>query len=526
MTESSREAPDTAIVPDGETALDAHVPQNAEGFSGEIKVASRIVDYLSSGLYESPGACLKELVNNSYDADATLVEVFVKPDADQIIVADNGTGLTREEFERHFQRVSESHKRDETDTTSELARPKIGRIGIGMIAANELCERMRIYSTVKGKAWLLCVEIDFQAMRGDLEERRDENDEDQIKKGDYSGWEEPTDPEAHYTRIFLNRVRGDAQEILSGAREDTHTAGQRSLYGSGPEGMVQCLDGDDPPRSWTDFDEYSQAMLEVGLNVPVRYSEGWTPSPIRRRLKTFERGVDELGFAVNYDGTDLRKPIVLGRNEHENMVKLFEFEGERVSARGYFFAQRTTIHPEDLNGVLLRIRNAAVGDYDRGWLGFKSSQNPLIQRWVSAEIWADDRLEAALNIDRRTLRVTHPAFVELQKAFHDAFASMLAAARAKLYQQRSERRRADAARSELVRIERVARDAGVTLPPTVFEAVRQNGVDQLDRRAVRRALAKRSVADIYELALEVAEAELPPATYRRFAAALIERLLR
>ena len=55
-----------------------------EPFKGKIRVASGIVNYLSSGLYHSPAACLKELVNNSYDADATEVNVFVKPDANRI----------------------------------------------------------------------------------------------------------------------------------------------------------------------------------------------------------------------------------------------------------------------------------------------------------------------------------------------------------------------------------------------------------------------------------------------------------
>ena len=403
-----------------------------------------------------------------------LVEVFVKPDAEQIIVADDGVGLTRDEFERHFQRVSESHKRDDRDTTVELDRPKIGRIGIGMIAANELCEQMEIHSTVKGDDRLLRVEIDFQAMRGELSERRDEEDESVIKKGDYTGWEETSAERGdHYTRIFLKQVRGDAQDILSGAREDTQTAGRTSLYGSDPAGMVEAL-GDRAPRSWTDFDEYSQAMLQVGLNVPVRYAEGWAPSRIRRTLREFEDDVDALDFTVRYDGTDLRKPIVLGRNEHENLVKRFRFDGERVSAKGYFFAQRTTIHPEDLNGVLIRIRNAAVGDYDRGWLGFKSSQNPLIQRWVSSEIWANDALEEALNIDRRTLRTTHPAYVELQQAFHEAYASVLGEARNKLYQKRSEQRRVDDARSEFGRVAEVAREAGVTLPAKVRRAFKES----------------------------------------------------
>ena len=71
-------------------------------FQGEIVVASRIVDYLSSGLYESPAACLKELINNSFDADAKRVNVFVKPDADRIIIEDDGFGLNKDEFEKTF----------------------------------------------------------------------------------------------------------------------------------------------------------------------------------------------------------------------------------------------------------------------------------------------------------------------------------------------------------------------------------------------------------------------------------------
>ncbi len=90
---------------------------SSASFRGEIVVASRIVDYLSSGLYKSPAACLKELINNSYDADATRVNLFVKPDADRIIIEDDGLGMDRNEFEKHFRRISESRKRDDSQTT-------------------------------------------------------------------------------------------------------------------------------------------------------------------------------------------------------------------------------------------------------------------------------------------------------------------------------------------------------------------------------------------------------------------------
>jgi HSP90 family molecular chaperone len=132
------------------------VTDNDNAFFGEIVVASRIVDYLSSGLYESPAACLKELINNSYDADATRVDVFVKPDADRIIIEDDGHGMNRDDFELHFRRISESYKRVDSDKTVS-GRPKIGKIGIGFIAANEICDVMEIFSTKTNSAELLHV---------------------------------------------------------------------------------------------------------------------------------------------------------------------------------------------------------------------------------------------------------------------------------------------------------------------------------------------------------------------------------
>jgi hypothetical protein len=191
-------------------------PSNVDTqFFGEIVVASRIVDALSSGLYESPAACLKELVNNAYDADASTVGIYVKPDADEIVIEDDGTGMSRDEFIRHFSRISESHKRDEGDETPQRGRPKIGKIGIGFIAANELCDIMDIESTKAGSRELLVVSIDFAAMRGEsAEDRRVTEDGDEFRKGDYRGHLETAPSAEHYTRVFLRHVRGDSRRIL------------------------------------------------------------------------------------------------------------------------------------------------------------------------------------------------------------------------------------------------------------------------------------------------------------------------
>ncbi|MFL6234511.1 MAG: ATP-binding protein [Thermoanaerobaculia bacterium] len=493
-------------------------------FEGEITVSSRIVDYLSSGLYESPAACLKELVNNSYDADATLVEVFVKPDADRIIISDNGRGINRTEFQRHFTRISESHKRDDGDTTPQ-GRKKIGKIGIGFIAANEICDEMEIVSTKKGSSELLHVTIHFDKMRQDLDERRRKGDN--IAKADYTGNVEQADIPAQYTRIFLKRVRGEAREILAGAGPTRPGGKARSLYGLSAESVRQILAEQNLP-GWAEFDEYSRTLLRIGLNVPVPYHEDWMPTRELQRVSDLIKEVAALNFHVKYDGTELRKPIVLmPRNEPEGetcFVHRFSFKGSHVAARGYFYAQHGTVKPEELQGLLVRIRQAAVGGYDSTFLDFPATEGSLIQRWISAEIWADDRLEDAMNIDRRTLRVAHPAYVELQRAVHAELRAVISDARKRLYETRNvERRKARAAEAvshlrEVVRREIAPANASVAavLDRTLRAAELRPEKSQLSRRL--------SVAEFYEIVVDVARETLPPRAFGEFMKRLTERL--
>jgi hypothetical protein len=491
-------------------------------FDGEIKVASKIIDYLSSGLYKSPASCLKELVNNSYDADATHVDVFVKPDAMTIVVSDDGIGLSREEFQEHFDHVSESHKRDGASDTKS-GRPKVGMIGIGFIAANELCDVMEIVSTKKGSTEQLRVTVDFGAMRKPANERRVEGT-DEIVKADYRGVIEDAPRNEHFTHVFLRDVRPNTHEILAGARARPHTAGHISTYGLSVESVKELLYSE-AATDWGQFDEYSRTMLQVGLNVPVRYLPGWHPAEHQEVLRPLALEVEKLGFKVYFDGSDLRKPVVLPAGER-NLLEPLNISGEHVSARGYLYAKRRQLRPQWLNGVLIRIRHAAVGEYDNTFLGFKPSEQALFQDWTTSEIWADDRLEEALNIDRRTLRETHPAYVELQEAYHDVLSDFLKKVRDRLYKApATQRRREDASREAERFAEIIDR---TSLPSRVRQRLRSEVVARAasnkpkDTRAVLR---KYSVAELYDLVLEVARDELEPKDYARFAKGLAERLL-
>lgn len=491
-------------------------------FKGEIKVASRIVDYLSSGLYESPAACLKELVNNSYDADAKHVAVFVKPDADRIMIEDDGTGMSKDEFVRHFERISESHKRDESSKTGS-GRPVIGKIGIGFVAANEICNVMEIFSTKAGSRELLHVNINFDKMRLDpVARRRGEGD---LAKADYDGGVLETDRESHYTHVFLKSIRGQARAIMAGAKRRGSHGEERSLYGLLPETFAARL-AEPQLKSWGEFDTYSQTMLRVALNVPVKYHATWIPDRLRKQVRQFELVTEKLRFVVSYDGTELRKPIVLRGKDKKSLISEFRFRGSSVAASGYFFVQHGVLKPQDLNGLLIRIRHAAVGGYDSSFMGFPSSEGTLFQKWISAEIWADDRLEDALNIDRKTLRIAHPAYVELQEAVHDHLSKVIKTARSKLYEKGSDVRKRQQAEKVVESLEAFASEQLVPIDKGMARQVvagwrRARQTDDIRSQLLR----KFNVVELYEVVIDVARDFLKPAELAEFLKRLTKRII-
>lgn len=497
------------------------MPQQASlrEFQGEIRVAARIIDYLSSGLYASLAACLKELVNNSYDADAKRVRIFVMPDADRIIIEDDGIGMNRAEFEEHFSLIAESHKRDKSDV-SDGGRPKIGRIGIGAIAANEICEEMEVFSTKAGSTELLHVTVDFNKMRESYVNRRREGTT--AVKGDYYGELLQESKPTHFTKIFLKEVRGEARQILATAKPIPPATSSRSIYGRKPESVFKLLQ-DPSVKSWSDFDSYSQNYLQVGLNVPIGYFDGWMSNRYEQKITDLVTKVESLGFRVYWDGTEVFKPVVF--RARQGLIHRFEFHGEHVSAGGYFFAQHTSMKPEDLNGLLIRIRQAAVGGYDPSFMEFPHGLASLIQRWVSAEIWASDELEDAMNIDRRTLRVAHPAYQELKSAVHIEFEKFLSEARRQLYGSQAEARKRERASQQADVMQEVIQSSRSTLgSETAQKLLRAWSPRQDDAQGTNRLLRKYTVAEIYKMVLEVAEEVLEPRELKRFVEALTKRL--
>ena len=368
------------------------------------------------------------------------------------------------------------------------------------------------------------VTIDFKSMRDPIESRKIGED---FKKADYFGEILTEDQETHYTKIFLTSIREGARKIMSGAISQSETGKVKSLYGLKFETIARILSRDSIV-SWKDFDEYSETMLEVALNIPVRYADGWISSTLETPLIVkMEKEIHRLDFCVSYDATELRKPIVHYAHDKKEMLTDFEYNGDLVSARGYFYALHGTIKPRELQGLLLRIRNAAVGDFDSTFWGFPPTEFSLIQRWVSAEIWASDELEDAMNIDRRTLRVAHPAFVELRVAVHKKLRAVLREAQSQLYvEQRDIRRveKADEIREDILRFS--SEELKEVAPKASKVIERSLSVSENNDALSKILLKKYTVSDLYKLIIEVARDSLSDENVDIFMEKLTERITR
>src|SRR3989344_5205208 len=65
-----------------------------EPVTAVLKTNERVFARITDGIYREPASALRELIANSYDADATEVRVFTDaPRFSKISVRDNGHGL-------------------------------------------------------------------------------------------------------------------------------------------------------------------------------------------------------------------------------------------------------------------------------------------------------------------------------------------------------------------------------------------------------------------------------------------------
>lgn len=109
------------------------VDEGTVTFSSDSKLLSEIGERLIS----TPDIALSELIKNAYDADSTKCNIWLEDDNEQLIVKDDGHGMTKEEFLNYWMTVATT-SRLEQETSRRFERELTGAKGVGRFAVRNL----------------------------------------------------------------------------------------------------------------------------------------------------------------------------------------------------------------------------------------------------------------------------------------------------------------------------------------------------------------------------------------------------
>lgn len=165
----------------------------------EMTMSLNILNHLGIKLYSNVSAVLSEVVANSWDADADIVEIQIEKD--KITITDNGHGMTVNDANKKYLHVGYKRREEENRTVTEKHnRPIMGRKGIGKLSLFSVAKIIEVQSIKHGEKHGLRMSAD--------------KIEETIKKGSQKYYPEPIpEKEITFDRDYRTRI------ILTGLKK-------------------------------------------------------------------------------------------------------------------------------------------------------------------------------------------------------------------------------------------------------------------------------------------------------------------
>ncbi|MCB1194021.1 MAG: ATP-binding protein [Leptospiraceae bacterium] len=407
---------------------------------GKIKVADITLAQLSRGLYRSNATVFKEIVNNSYDAEATFIKINTNfPSFDYISCIDNGCGMPIGKFLKHFSEGgigSSTKRKGKQETTPKYNRPIIGRLGIGMMAMGQICHSFQIESHYinennKNEAYKAEIILRDEGIQS-VEEiiRQDDFDGKETDVGEWSYELIDYNENKQGFRIYSSDIRGT---FLREMRESLDTDRMKE-FSFDLNKLSEKILGHSSVR---ETGPYIETLWELSILSPLPYQNSLiflnnnyikankSNQLTLKFIKERNEEINKYNFNIYFDGIHLKKLINYQKDE-DTTHKLYFIDyddiilGERLKFQGYFFSQIARgIKPLELNGVQVRLRNVGIGGYDSTFLKYYKRIETIRSKWISGEIFVDEGLESALNIDRDSFNEHEEHYKALQKFLHE-----------------------------------------------------------------------------------------------------------
>lgn len=129
----------------------------------EFSTSNNAVTHLGRNLYSTTPPALAELVANSYDAYATILDIKFNEDEDYIVIADNGKGLDFEELKDKYSTIGRE-KEKEIPLNGLNEREPMGKKGIGKLAAFSLGDEYEVYTKTKNDDLWMNFKLNYHSM--------------------------------------------------------------------------------------------------------------------------------------------------------------------------------------------------------------------------------------------------------------------------------------------------------------------------------------------------------------------------
>lgn len=116
----------------------------------KIEIDPRILELLGPSLYTNIYYVLAELIANAYDADAKNVYIIEKNN--EIIVEDDGNGMSYKNGDiTKYLEIARISRSSNEEATTALNRHKMGRKGVGKLAALSVSDEVYVKTVVNGE---------------------------------------------------------------------------------------------------------------------------------------------------------------------------------------------------------------------------------------------------------------------------------------------------------------------------------------------------------------------------------------
>lgn len=288
----------------------------------ELRFHGRVIEHLGIDMYQSPTAAIAELIANAWDADAEAVSVTLPTsdinDASEIVITDDGVGMTFEECQSRFLNVGYNRRGDDpSQLTNEKGRPVMGRKGIGKFAGFGIAQVVTIETISKENGELTRFALDVEQLRGDGSEYLNTNAQP-IQVLDYKA-PNASRRKRHGTSVTLSGLTLKRRPPVDQFRR---SMARRFLLLERADDFELLIDGEGLPDAHdaehVEFDyptAYRDDDRPAGLTIDgswgrERLSDG---NEVRWRILFYEEPIDEeelTGVAVFAHGKIAQRPFL------------------------------------------------------------------------------------------------------------------------------------------------------------------------------------------------------------------------